>query len=113
MAGERTTSAGGDAVSVLLIGADQVDAIKKELAAAGLTRVEHWSGRKPGDRKRALPHDTGLLVVMTDFVSHGLVRKVREDAARRHVDVLYCRRSLIEVRDKLRRWADASSRRAA
>jgi hypothetical protein len=93
----------------LLIGGDYVDQIVESLAARGYTRVEHWNGRKQGDTRRLIPSDVSLVLVLTDYTSHPLLKHLKHEAARRGVPVLYSRRSLVEVRQRL----DSLERRAA
>jgi hypothetical protein len=65
-------------MKALIVGADRVEPIREELERAGhfgITRTEHWSGRKVGD--------------------------VRKQASKLGVPTLYSRHSLVEIRDKL------------
>jgi hypothetical protein len=41
------------------------------------------------------------VVVLTDYTSHPLLRHLRSEAQRRGVPVVYSRRSLVEVRQRL------------
>jgi hypothetical protein len=88
-------------MKAVLVGGDYVEQIVAELASRGYTRVEHWVGRKQGDTRRALPAGVSLVVVLTDYTSHPLLRHLRSEAQRRGVPVVYSRRSLVEVRQRL------------
>ncbi|ANQ85564.1 DUF2325 domain-containing protein [Azoarcus olearius] len=91
----------------LVVGADRVDAIRAELEQAahlGVTRTEHWSGRQVGDNRRQIPGDTRLVVVLCDRINHDLLYSVRRQAASRGLPVVYCRHSLVDMRDKLARF---------
>ncbi|MFO0659426.1 MAG: DUF2325 domain-containing protein [Polyangiaceae bacterium] len=92
-------------MTALLIGADYVEPIKEVLAEAGLETGDHWSGRKPGDLKRSIPRDTSVVVVMTDYVNHCLVKKIRQDCSKLHIPVVFCRRHVQEVREKIQPFA--------
>jgi hypothetical protein len=85
----------------LLIGGDYVEQIVDELASHGYSRVEHWNGRKQGDTRRAIPRDVSLVLVLTDYTSHPLLKHLRQEAQRNGVSVVYSRRSLVEVRQRL------------
>jgi hypothetical protein len=85
----------------LLVGGDYVEPIVRELEAHGYRRVEHWHGRKQGDTRRRLHAGVGLVLVLTDYTSHALLRHLREEAGRLGVPVVYSRRSLVEVRQRL------------
>ncbi len=78
----------------VIVGGDYIKQIEKAFAGKGVTRVEHWTGRKNGDLKKTLPCDTRLVILLCDYVSHSLAKKVRDDADRQGLPVIYCRRSL-------------------
>jgi hypothetical protein len=91
-------------MKALIVGADRVEPIREELQRAshfGITRTEHWSGRKVGDVRRAVSDDTRLIVVICDRINHKLLDHVRKQAARLGVPTLYSRHSLVEIRGKL------------
>jgi hypothetical protein len=94
--------------TALIVGADYIEPLKKTMEEMGNFRVEHWTGRKSGDLRRSIPKNVDLCIVLCDYVSHGLVRKVREEAKALGLPVLYCRRSLGEVREKLREYSVAA-----
>lgn len=97
-------------MKALVVGADRIDAIRAELertAPFGVRRTEHWSGRQVGDVRRAIPGDTRLVVVLCDRVNHDLLHSVRRQAGRRGLPVVYCRHSLVELRDKVARLTAA------
>lgn len=96
-------------MTALLIGADYVEPIKDVLAAAGLETLDHWTGRKPGDLKRSIPRDAQVVVVMTDYVNHCLVKKIRTDCSKLHIPVLFCRRNIQDVREKVQAFARAKA----
>jgi len=100
----------------LVVGADRVDAIRAELertAHLGVSRTEHWSGRHVGDKRRPIPIDTRLVVVLCDRINHDLLYSVRRQAASRGLPVVYCRHSLVDMRDKLARVVPSAADCAA
>ncbi len=88
-------------MTAVIVGGDYIKQIEKVFAGRGVTRVEHWSGRKTGDLRKTLPSDTRLVVLLCDYLSHSLAKKVRDDADRLGLPVIYCRRSLGALRVKL------------
>ena len=91
-------------MKALIVGADRVEPIREELERAGhfgITRTEHWSGRKVGDVRRGVSDDTRLIVVICDRINHKLLDHVRKQANKLGVPTLYSRHSLVEIRDKL------------
>lgn len=85
----------------LVIGGDYVEQIVDELSSYGYSRVEHWNGRKQGDTRKSLPTNVDLVVVLTDYLSHPLLKHLKNESARVGATMLYSRRSLVEVRQKL------------
>ena len=62
-----------------------------------------------GDNRRAIPIDTRFVVVVCDRVNHDLLYSVKRQAASRGLPMVYCRHSLVDLRDKLMRmFADGS-----
>ncbi|HVY04474.1 MAG TPA: DUF2325 domain-containing protein [Burkholderiales bacterium] len=88
-------------MSVLIVGGDYIEPLRREIAARGVDTIRHWSGRKPGDLKREVPADTRLIVVLCDYVSHQLAFMLKKQAGRARVPMLYSRRSASDLRSKL------------
>ena len=88
-------------MKALIVGGDYVKPIKKIIAGKGVRRIEHWDGRKPSDLRKTFPKDTRLVILLCDYLNHGLAKKVREDAERLGLQVIYCRRSLGQFCEKL------------
>ncbi len=88
-------------MTAVIVGGDYIKPIEKVFAGKGVNRVEHWPGRKAGDLRKTLPKDTMLVVLLCDYLSHSLARKVREDAERMGLPILYCRKSLGQFCRKL------------
>lgn len=91
-------------MKALIVGADRVRAIRSELERSphlGVTRTVHWSGRQAGDSQRSIPNDTRLVVVLCDRINHDLLYSVRRQAASQGVPMVYCRHSLVDMREKL------------
>ena len=75
--------------TALIVGGDQIASIKEELKNYGITEINHWSGRKVGDGKKVIPHDTKLIVLITDWISHQFTYKIKQDAAKRGLQIIY------------------------
>ena len=72
---------------ILIVGGDSVGAF------TGRPLVQHWSGRKRRDLARSIPRQTDAVIVVLDRVSHALARKIRTEATRRGLPVLYQKRA--------------------
>ena len=96
-------------MTALIVGGDYIKPLEKVIADRGLRRVEHWTGRKKGDMKRTVPADTRVVVLLCDYLCHSLAKKVRGDAERLGLPVIYCRRSVGEFCEKLDRLLDSGA----
>ncbi|MGZ8258496.1 MAG: DUF2325 domain-containing protein [Methylotenera sp.] len=75
--------------SVLIVGGDQIDGIKQVLVNYGVEHINHWSGRKAGDSNKVIPYDTEIIVLITNWISHSITHKVKRDAMKRGIKVIY------------------------
>jgi hypothetical protein len=94
-------------MTAVIVGGDYIRQIEKIMTGNGVKRVEHWSGRKPGDLRKRFPKDTRLVVMLCDYLSHSLARKVKEDAEHMGLPILYCRRSLGQFCKKFHEFVDS------
>lgn len=74
---------------ILIVGGDSVEAITQRMKTTSWSAVKHWSGRRSRDLQRSLPRDTETVVIMLDRISHTLARKVRAEAGRRGIPVVF------------------------
>jgi hypothetical protein len=88
-------------MTALLVGGDYIEALRRELLAHGLKRVEHWDGRRPRFTKRAIPSSARLVVILYDYVSHSVSNALKQQATKNGIPLVYCRSSSHELRRKL------------
>ena len=88
-------------MTALIVGGDCVENLKREIVAYGHADVEHWSGRKSGFARRAIPEQARLIVVLCDYVNHNLGIGLKRQAHRRGAALLFCRHCASELRRKL------------
>jgi hypothetical protein len=88
-------------MTALIVGGDYVESLKKAMSDRGMERIDHWNGRKPGDLHKTLPKGTELIVILYDFLSHRMLKKVNADAAGSGIPVIHCRRSVGQLCRKL------------
>lgn len=69
----------------LVVGADRLGTKPEALRDLGY-EVAHWSGR---ERPGKLPRKTALVVVLTGFVSHAVMREARRQAREKGIPVVY------------------------
>jgi len=89
-------------VSVMIVGADHLGNIKKNLQVYGMCDIEHVSGRMVSDRKKfSIPRSISLVVVLTDFVNHGTAKNVKSQAKLQGVQTIFAKRSWCSVAEQL------------
>lgn len=89
--------------SVLIVGGDQIDGIRQVLSNHGIDHINHWSGRKVGDSHRIIPHDTKIIVLITNWISHSITHKVKRSAIKRGIKVIYTPNGSEMLRTRLAR----------
>ncbi len=77
----------------LVIGGDRIDGIKQVLHAQGIDNIDHWTGRKSGDVKRDLPVNCQLIVLVTGWLNHSMMYRVKHLAHKRGLKLLYTKNS--------------------
>jgi len=90
-------------MTALIVGGDYIEPLRREVVAHGIAHVEHWHGRKPGFLTKALPGGTSVVIVLCDYIGHQLQLALKKQAGREGVPVLFCRRSVHDLRSKLGR----------
>ena len=87
--------------SVLIVGGDQIDGIKQVLINHGIQHINHWSGRKVGDSNKVIPFDTEIIVLITNWISHSITHKVKKNAMKRSIKVIYTPNGANALRNRL------------
>jgi hypothetical protein len=92
-------------MNAVAVGADRLGNIPETLPALGVNIALHIDGRHAAHRRRlpGLPRGTQLLILLTDFLGHNVMRHFRELARANAVPVVCCRRSTISVADCVQR----------
>ncbi len=88
-------------MAILIVGGDYITSFKHLFAAQHAPRIKHWDGRKKEFSKRSLPNETRLVVVICDYINHNLVHSIKEKAKQRGIPLIFCHRSVNELRHKL------------
>lgn len=77
----------------LVIGGDRIDGIKQVLHAQGIDNIHHWTGRKSGDVKRDLPANCQVIVLVTGWLNHSMMYRIKHLAHKRGLKLLYTKNS--------------------
>ena len=80
-------------MAALVVGGDNIESLRDELQAQGIVKITHWTGRKHGDKHYVIPRNVELIVVLVNFVNHSLSTKVKKEAKRLNLPVIFSRNS--------------------
>lgn len=91
-------------LNAVVVGADRLGNIPDLLSSHNIRITQHVSGRDPSHQRRGLllPSDTELVILLTDFLGHNVMKSFREAARRSGARVMACRRSVCAVQQALR-----------
>ena len=89
-------------MSVMLIGADNLDSIEKKLQMMGIHLIDHVIGRNVSDRRKfKCPLSTTLIVVFIDYINHTTAKNIKIMAKSQGVPLIFVNRSWSSLQDKL------------
>lgn len=71
--------------------------IEKNLRDKGFAEIRHVSGRKKGDLEFHVPGNTDVVLVLTNFVCHGLARKIKVVAHKAQFKTIFARCSWVHI----------------
>ncbi|WP_447598458.1 hypothetical protein [Nitrospira sp. Nam80] len=75
-------------LNIFIVGVDSIG-IFQQRNARGRRSVAHFTGRLRRDLARPIPRHTEAVVVVLDQVTHALARKIRIEAGRRGLPIVY------------------------
>jgi len=82
-------------MNAMVVGADRLGNIPDALAGYGIQIHRHVTGRSSSHQRsvQALPRDTDLLILFTDFLNHNAMKCYRGQAQAQGIPVIACKRS--------------------
>jgi hypothetical protein len=91
-------------LNAVIVGADRLGNIPDLLKDNNIAIRQHISGRDPSHQKKApqLPSGTQLVILLTDFLGHNVMKTFRHAAQRSGIQVVACRRSVCSMQQALR-----------
>ncbi len=91
------------AIPAVVVGADRLGNIPDLLQRWNIAITQHISGRHPSHQRKAptLPSGTQLVILLTDFLGHNVMKMFRQSAQRSGVQVVACRRSVCSMQQAL------------
>lgn len=89
-------------MAIMIVGADHLGTIEKNLKLFGIDEIEHITGRNVSDRKRfTIPLTIQLIVVLIDYVNHITAKHVKEQAKAQGVQLVFAKRNWCSIQSKL------------
>jgi len=89
-------------MSVMLVGADHLGNIERNLQMMGIQTIEHVTGRNVSDRKKfKCSLSTALIVVFIDYINHTTAKNIKNMAKTQGVPLIFANRSWSSLQDKL------------
>ena len=90
-------------MAVMIVGADYLGNIEKNLRDNGMNIIEHLQGRSGSDRRTfRIPKAATLVVVFTDYINHSTAKNVKKQAKLQNVPVVFSRRSWLSLEQQLK-----------
>jgi hypothetical protein len=81
-------------MAYVVIGADRLGNINALLEEKLDGKLIHVSGRKKKDQAYELPQIVKGVIVFTDYINHNLAKRVKADAKKRNVPIVFAKRSV-------------------
>lgn len=90
-------------LNAVVVGADRLGNIPDLLGTHNIRIIHHVSGRDPSHQRRTLqlPSGTELVILLTDFLGHNVMKSFRQAAQRSGAKVMACRRSVCAMQQAL------------
>ncbi|MFX4261162.1 DUF2325 domain-containing protein [Pelotomaculum propionicicum] len=80
----------------MLVGADRIGTKEQTIIKRfGMRSLTHWAGREK--KFKTIPASVGLIIVLTQFVNHGLMYHVKKEAKKFNIRVIYLKRGITEL----------------
>ncbi|WP_273404907.1 DUF2325 domain-containing protein [Campylobacter avium] len=82
-------------MQVLVIGADEITPIKAVLKDLGAENIEHWDARNENRvNKKPIPKNVECIVMLTSFLNHNTMKKIKSEAKKRKIALVCAKRSV-------------------
>jgi len=89
-------------MSVFIVGGDRLGKIPHNLCQLGFEQIYHFKGRKMiAAEKLNIPQEVGLVIVLTDYVSHLIATMIKKRAREKNIPVVFAKRSWPQIFSKL------------
>ena len=89
-------------MSIVVIGADYLGIIEKNLYLLGVTKLKHIDGRSVSNQNKiSIPPKTDFVLVLTDYINHNTAKMVKNIARTQDIPLIFSKRSWGAVEEKI------------
>ncbi len=89
-------------MSILILGGDKIDPIRKILMELGISDIIHWTARnqKNGRKKdKVIPSKVNIVLMLTNFLNHNAMKHYRSEAKAKDLPIVYSTRNVECVKE--------------
>ena len=90
-------------MEAVIVGADGLGNLPDVLKAHNIKINKHITGRDPAHQKKnlQLPSGTQILILLTDFLGHNVMKSFRAAAEKSQIPIVACKRSVCSMQTAL------------
>lgn len=89
-------------MSLFIAGGDGLGKITHKMKKIGFDDIIHFPGRKKSVyRNFQLPSEVEFVLVLTDYINHSLMQKIKDEARSKDIKLLFAKRSWSSIHKKL------------
>ncbi|WP_028884098.1 DUF2325 domain-containing protein [Taylorella asinigenitalis] len=90
-------------MNAVIVGADKLGKLPDILKAHNIKINKHITGRDPAHQKKvlSLPSGTDIVVLLTDFLGHNVMKSFRSVAEKQNIPIVACKRSVCSLQTAL------------
>ena len=88
-------------MSILIVGGDNIEIINCNLCKNGYCVAKHISGRKHSHQCIEIPKNVDVVLVLIDYVSHGVSNHIKKESKRLGIRTVFAKRAWSSVESSL------------
>ncbi|AOT72832.1 DUF2325 domain-containing protein [Geosporobacter ferrireducens] len=88
-------------MTALIVGGDKLGNIPDVLTERGIQEYIHWPGRKKGMRKKSIPTNIDMVIVLVDYIEHNLTEIIKEQSKTMNIPCVFSKRACSDLAMKL------------